>query len=147
METIRINKIDLGELERIHLLCDEDFIPKLSLRVNIKEYCKKIFNLSEIITIESGNNIAGLTSIYTNDMVGHQAYISSMCILKEFRGMGFSRTLMNESIKLAIKKKMRFIRLEVGINNVAAIKLYESFDFVIDGISTVNYYHMTKKLT
>ena len=129
MFLIKLNNINLTELIKIHQLCDKDFVPKLSSRVNIEDYCKKLFNNANFVTINSDEKIIGLVAIYTNNFQTKEAYISSVCLLKEYRGKGLSKVLISETIKYTVSLGMEIIRLEVGIENETAKKLYESFNF------------------
>lgn len=129
MFLIKLNNINLIELIKIHQLCDNDFVPKLSSRVNIDDYCKKLFNNANFVTINSDEKVIGLVAIYTNNFQTKEAYISSVCLLKEYRGKGLSKVLISETIKYTASLGMEIIRLEVGIENETARKLYESFNF------------------
>lgn len=129
MEHIKVDNINLEELTRIHLLCDKDFIPALSSRVDIKDYCVKLRNRANLITLNQGTEIIGLVAVYTNDQQKRIAYISSVCILKQYREKGFSKVLLKETIKYSSSIGMQRIHLEVGINNIPAIRLYESLGF------------------
>ena len=47
---IEVNRINLSELIELHTLCDKDFIPPLSDRVDIRSYCEKLVINAELIT-------------------------------------------------------------------------------------------------
>ncbi len=127
--TIKNDSITLDELISIHIKCDDDFIPKLSSRVNIVEYCNKLFKKSKIISLHKGEMVVGILAIYCNDTFAKEAYISSICLLKDFRGLGYSSILMEKAIKIAKEKNFKFIKLEVGKNNEPAINLYKKFGY------------------
>lgn len=125
-----INKINLNELIEIHLLCDKDFVPALSSRVSIPDYCKKLHTHADIISLIHKNKTIGLVAVYANNKKERTAYISSVCMLKEFRGKGYSRLLLENAIVYVKLKELNYIHLEVGLENVPAISLYESLGFI-----------------
>lgn len=128
--SVLINKINLNELIEIHLLCDEDFVPALSSRVSIPEYCKKLHAHADIISLMHNKKTIGLVAVYANNQQERTAYISSVCMIKEFRGKGYSRLLLESTIEYVKLKELKFIHLEVGLENLPAISLYESFGFI-----------------
>lgn len=130
MINISINKTTFQELLEIHKQCDQDFNPPLSTRVDVFSYCEKLFDNAQIIGAYNYNQLVGIVCIYTNDQE-KIAYISSVCIYKEFRGMKISELLMGGAIDLARESFMDTIKLEVGINNNVAISLYKKFGFSI----------------
>lgn len=126
---IKQNSISLDELLVIHYLCDEDFIPKLSSRVNIGNYCNKLLSKADIISLHLNEKLVGVLAIYLNDFINKVAFISSVCILKEYRGLGFSKILLEKAFDISKEKKFLKIKLEVGKNNLPAITLYKNFGF------------------
>ncbi len=128
---IEINKASREQIENILRLCDEDFIPKLSSRVNISDYALKLLKHAEIISLLNGEGIFGMIAIYCNDFEKKIGYISSFCLLRKYRGKGIAQKLLRESILYSKRKGMKKIRLEVNPKNLPAINLYKQFDFYI----------------
>ena len=54
-------------------------------------------------------------------------------IHKEYRGKGFGKELMRKALENAKEKGLERIELEVYTTNTAAIHLYESFGFEVEG--------------
>ena len=119
----------LHEIVRIHEICDFDFDPSLSSRVDIKEYCQKLFDNANFVTGRLNNQLVGLLAIYCNDLIKFTAYISSICVMPNVRGNKLGNDLLYESLNLAKRSGMDRIRLEVGQRNYSAISLYEKYDF------------------
>lgn len=138
-ESIKINRISLEELIGIHISCDNDFVPPLSQRVKISEYCKKLFSKAEIISFHRDGELQGVVAMYCNDNMGHTAYISSICVHPEARGRKAGGKLLDYSIGLAQEKGMGKVRLEVGRANKSALALYASRGFIVasEGIDTL----------
>lgn len=110
--------------------CDADFVPRLSDRVEIAEYAKKIAGKAMRFEAWSGNELVGLVAAYCNDREKRIAYITSVSVLREWTGKGIAASLMQQCIEHAKTSGMRQISLEVAGNNAPAIKLYEKSGFV-----------------
>ena len=119
----------LNELVKVHEVCDSDFDPPLSSRVEIKEYSRKLCENANFVTAKSEGNLAGIVAIYCNDYKSFTAYISSICVLPAYRGNKLGKDLLSGAIEVAKKTNMVKIRLEVGKKNFPAISLYERFNF------------------
>lgn len=109
--------------------CNNNFIPPLEERVNIREYSQKIFE--NAVTFEAWKNkvLVGLLAAYFNDETKLTGYITNVSILMEFTGIGISSKLMMSAIDYAKQQHFKEIKLEVQIKNFAAIRLYEKFGF------------------
>lgn len=126
---ISVNKVQINDLIQIHYECDDDFEPKLSSRVDIRQYCQKLISNAVIVAIRNKKDVIGILAIYCNDTTNKTAYISSVCVSKKFRGKGYSKILLDKAIELSSLKGFKRIKLEVGKNNIAAISLYNKFGF------------------
>ena len=131
MIKVEINKLILDELIKIHMICDKDFDPILSTRVVIEDYCQKLYVSSIVFSAYWNINLAGILAMYCNDEINNTGYISSVCIYKEYRGLKIGKSLMESAIKYAQAEGMLKIKLEVGIKNLSAIKLYRKYGFII----------------
>jgi len=131
-ETIEfgLNKASTAEIAEHLLLCDADFMPPLSGRVEIKDYARKIASKATRFEAWSGDKLVGLIAAYCNDKEKRIAYITSVSVLREWMGKGVSARLMSQCVKYAKASGMWQISLEVASNNMPAIKLYEKSGFV-----------------
>lgn len=83
---------------------------------------------------------------YNNDLIGYinfsiiyeRVELNYIFIKKEYRNKGFGKELMKYFIEFC--NNVSNITLEVNVNNIAAIKLYESFGFEKIAIRK-NYYN------
>lgn len=83
MEAIKY-KIDKSTVEDIFLhlnTCDLDYIPKLSLKVNIDEYSQKLFQNANRFEAWNNNKLIGLLAIYFN-FEENFAFITNVSIFK-----------------------------------------------------------------
>lgn len=129
---IQVNEIKLEELYRFQVICDKDFIPPISSRVDLREYSRKLHDHSERITVTVDGNLAGLLCIYANDSQTSVSYISLVAVLKGYRRLGLGNALVEKAVSLSQRKGMSSIKLEVGKDNTAAQHLYRKFGFIVE---------------
>jgi ribosomal protein S18 acetylase RimI-like enzyme len=111
------------------LLCDADFVPPLSGRVEIRDYAQKIASKATRFEAWSGDTLAGLVAVYCNDQA-RSAFITSVSVLREWTGKGIAAKLMKQCIEHSKASGMRQISLEVAGDNAPAIRLYGARGFV-----------------
>ena len=68
-----------------------------------------------------------------------EAHITNVVVKKEYRGKGIGAFMMSRLIDDARLVGLKRMTLEVQTDNISAIKMYESFGFVTEGIRK-NYY-------
>ncbi len=80
-------------------------------------------------------------------------YISNVAVYPEFRGVGIGNKLMLNAEKEARSRGLRYISLDVEVENENAINLYKKFGYEITGkIKTLSlskefkFYRMVKRL-
>ena len=135
------------ELEIVgHLTkCDAHYRPKLSERVDLPEYGKKLFLRSQRFEIWDGPALAGLAAVYFGDVENRCGYISNISVLPEYTGRGIGLQLMRSVEQFAADKGFEELRLETGNDNVAALRLYEKRCFkVLEETSRM--VHLRKRL-
>ena len=108
--------------------CDESFFGGLKREVNIDEYTQKLLTNAIRLEVWEAGALIGLLAMYVN--AGTSAYITNVSIATEFKGRKIASLLMDHSISYAREKKIKTIRLEVKINNIPAITLYEKYNFI-----------------
>lgn len=112
-------------------LCSIDniIIPKLSARVNIKDYSKKLsINAENLFVINDDTDVASC-SIYTNT---RSAYISSIAVKREYHLNGVG-SVMLEEVCSHVRHRCDLIYLEVNVDNSNAIKFYKKNGFISVG--------------
>lgn len=90
-----------------------------------------------IYLAEMDGKIIGKTNIHVLD---DEAGIYGLGIVPEFRGKGFGRDLLLESIKKCFDAGAAQVMLQVEVENIKALGLYESVGFKTT--STMDYYEM-----
>ncbi len=108
-----IYKIETATSEEIraHLLkCNDDFFPRLSERVNIDEYAKKISEKSVTFEAWSGYFLVGLIAAYFNDDEHKVGFISNVSLVKDYVGIGIASELMKQCIHYAKRHNFEEIK-------------------------------------
>lgn len=126
------NKASEAEIIQHLQLCDMNFFPPLSERVEIIDYARKIADKATRFEVWSDSLLVGLVAAYCNDKKSSIAYITSVSILKEWMGQGLAARLLQQCITYVKGIGIQKIRLEVASDNVRAITLYEKNGFLVD---------------
>jgi ribosomal protein S18 acetylase RimI-like enzyme len=111
-------------------LCDQEFVPPLSDRLNLGEYAEKIACLATTCEAWSGGSLVGLVAGYCNDSNQRAAYITNVSVLRKWMGGGIAEKLVSDFIAHAREFELHEVVLEVACTNTAAIKLYKKVGFV-----------------
>ena len=130
-ETIQY-KIKTADFNNVftHLVkCNDNFIPKLTDKVDIAAYSKKIAENSVTFEAWLKDELIGLIAAYFNDSKNHVGFITNVSTVKEYSGKGIASRLMKSCIKYAGEHQFNEIALEVFNKNVGAIQLYKKFGF------------------
>ena len=110
-------------------LCNHDFIPVLSDRVDISAYASKITVKAERFEAWSGEFLVGLVAAYCNNFQDRAAYITSVSVLKNWQGSGIASELVNRCITYIKSQKFERIDLELNTESKQALCLYEKKGF------------------
>jgi len=126
-----LNRASSGQVEKHLLTCDADFLPRLSDRVDILTYSEKI--VSKAVTFEAwaDDTLIGLVAMYCDNEESRVAYITNVSVFKIWSGKGIAAHLMALCLERARLLNMDRIALDVGSDNIFAIKLYEKNGFTI----------------
>ena len=130
-----LNKATKAEITNHLLLCDTDFIPQLSERVEISNYANKIVDSAMRFEAWVDGALIGLVAVYCNDYEHLTAYITTVSVLKVWQGRGVASQLMQQCIKTVTLLGFKNIELEVDSFNKGAIRVYEKMNFMINRTS------------
>ncbi len=125
----KVKTADFGNVFSHLVKCNEEFVPRLTDKVDINTYSKKIVENS--ITFEAWVNdeLAGLIAAYFNNTKDRIGYITNVSTLKIYGGKGIGSQLMEMCFTYAAEHQFIEIALEVFNKNTAAIQLYKKFEF------------------
>lgn len=132
---MQIEKMSKKHIDEVYLISVEEFKENSwSKNLFIKEIEDNKFKISFVILINK--IVAGFINLSFND---EEMTILNIATKKEFKRMGIATALIKKSVDIAKQKNLAQIFLEVEIDNMPAIKLYEKFGFEILKIRK-NYY-------
>lgn len=118
---------DHKRLEKLLEELDEIIIPKLSDRVKISAYAKKLSAYAELFYVCEEEIDIGNCAIYLND--GETGYISSIAIKKEWQNRGIGKQLWTNVLEYTTSKKIKKVELNVSKTNKSAMAFYKSLNF------------------
>lgn len=108
---------------------DALFAPPLSRRVDIGRYAEKLARHAVNLFAVDGALDRGHAAIYVNDALGRAAFLSSICVLPEYRSDGVAALLLQACLEQARRHGMGEVRLEVARDNARAIAFYRRHGF------------------
>lgn len=132
-----LNKTSEAKIAELLRLCNFDFVPPLSERVEISDYAHKIAHKALRFEAWSGEVLVGLVAAYCNDQQNRIAYITSVSVRREWTGKGIAGQLMTRCIEHAKASGMWQISLEVASGNASAIRLYEKNGFIAGNVNSL----------
>ena len=110
--------------------CNDNFIPPLNGKVNLKDYAKKLFEKSVTFEAWADGSLKGLIASYFNSTENNIGYITNVSVTRDYQGKGIASALMNSCVKYAQEYKFNEIILEVHKDNKDAILLYKKHGFI-----------------
>ena len=110
--------------------CNDNFIPPLSLKVNLDEYSRKIFDKAVTFEAWDDRRLVGLVAAYLNDVETGTGFVTSVSVVKDFTGQGIASRLMVACIEYAKQRQFKQLKLEVNQRTESAIKIYQKLGFV-----------------
>ena len=129
---------------------NSSFNPKLSDKVDLIVYSKKIYKYANIIFAKLEDIDIGMVAFYIN----HETkigFITLIGVLPEYQGRGIGKILLYQTLDCALKNNIDSIELEVSCFNTSAISFYKKNGFLISTslkhTNNDNSLYMSKKLS
>jgi ribosomal protein S18 acetylase RimI-like enzyme len=139
---VRLNTSDAATIE-LHLRqCDERFNPRLSSRVDLGNYAKKLALFSDRFEAWQEGRLVGLIAAYLNNSESRRGFISSVSICSDFEGRGLASELMQKCIQLARDKGRNMLELEVSEIDKSNQAFYRKHRFGLSGKGTSGFLRM-----
>ncbi len=110
--------------------CDANFSPRLSVKVEIGEYSRKISAKARTFEAWFGGALVGLVAAYLNDRGTRSGFVTNVSVAKAFMGRGIAAALLNRCLDRSRQEGMEAIGLEVSMESREAIRLYEKLGFL-----------------
>ncbi len=99
------------------------------LKVGIEKFIRQ----GNVISIIDRNHIIAFLMLYCNNYDSLEAYICNVFVLDEFRGLGLSKKVLEEAIRICESNHFKTIKLHVAEDNFTAISLYKKYGFAPNG--------------
>lgn len=123
------NENDIIKLTNFIYEIDDIFYVPLSTKVDINDYVEKIYNNGIALIIKIEDKIIATLLGYCNDQKNKLAYISTIGVKKEYRGLGIGTELIGYFTNVSIKNGMSFLSLHTHEKNIKAINFYKKNGF------------------
>ena len=108
--------------------CDQRFVPRLSERLDVGQYCKKIRSKAHTFEAWNGVSLVGLVAAYV-DASRRSCFITNVSVLAAFAGKGVASKLLSHCLEQARTGQIKTVSLEVSEEAQAAGQLYARHGF------------------
>jgi len=128
MRFLEIKASDKKKIEQIIKIEKEAF----GLNGGINEWIlKPIIRYGKVFVLVIENEVIGIAE-YIRGFGGDEVFLYGFSIKKKYRKCGYGKKLLEDSIKVFRKNKIKKIGLTVSLENIEAIKLYEKIGFKME---------------
>lgn len=124
------------KLEDIALVHEIDVLsftlpwPEKSFRFELTENPSTLALVAEVVSADTNTLVIGMSIVW---LVIDEAHIATIAIHPEFRGFGYGKKLLAETLRQSIQRGAIMATLEVRENNLLAQQMYTKFGFMIVG--------------
>lgn len=126
--------------------CDKRFSPRLSDRVEIGNYARKLASLADRFEAWNDSHLVGMVAAYLNNADTRLGFVSNVTVCSEFEGVGLASELMCKCFQLARDKGCRALELEVGESDQRTQEFYFKHGFKLTGKDRSGFLRMNKDL-
>lgn len=124
-----INKSKSSDIIEHLKKCSTDFIPSLETYVDIESYAIKLEKFAYRLEAWAEEELISLVACYLNNEETKDGFISNVSTLKSYQGKGIAKSMLECLIKIATKKKIKTLSLEVYKYNNKVIGFYTDIGF------------------
>lgn len=128
MENIKIEKMQLEDIDDILKVCEDSFVIPWSRKSFEDEFNNM---LATYLVAKDGDKVVGFIGLW---FVMDECHITNIAVSKEYRNKHIATELVEEMFKLCKEHEIAYVLLEVRSSNVAAKELYKKFGFKEDCI-------------
>ena len=123
---IVLKQLKVAEIEDFFVSVDNELFEKLTDRLNVREYSKKLYEHALHFSAYKGEELVGLSPCYFNNDSGGIVYISALVVKNVYRGNGLKQKLFDSIKKHA--KAQNFTEMVVSFHceNQVSVNFYES---------------------
>jgi ribosomal protein S18 acetylase RimI-like enzyme len=121
----KLNSANPSDISTHLKVCDNQFVPVLSSRINIHEYSSKLFDKAVTFEAWYQNELVGLIAVYFSNVESGEAFISNVSVVDRFNGQGIAKRMLENCILYAQQNNFNSLILEVNKLNLVAINFYQ----------------------
>jgi ribosomal protein S18 acetylase RimI-like enzyme len=144
---ITLNKSGAASVESHLRECDERFSPRLSARVDLADYARKLASLADRLEAWDEGRLVGLVAAYLNNPETRQGFVSSVSVCLAAEGKGVASELMRKCVQLAREEGCESLGLEVGEGDQRTQAFYLKHGFALLGKGRSGFLRMELNLT
>ncbi len=130
-----IKQLSIADVSQFLQAHDNDYFEKLSDRVDINEYSKKVVENATHFTVSDNKQLLGFSPCYFNNIKDKTAYISSLTIKQGFRGKRLGSELIKKVMQHAKENNFIAVMVKIHYLNDCCHQFYQKngfSDFVQD---------------
>ncbi|PWB50223.1 MAG: ribosomal-protein-alanine N-acetyltransferase [Anaerolineales bacterium] len=123
----------LADIPQVHAIDALSFSlpwPENSYRFELTENPSTLALIAELTTPNDAQTIIGMSVTW---LIIDEAHIATIAIHPEYRGHGYGKQLLRETLRQSIQRGAVLAALEVRENNLIAQQMYLEFGFEIVG--------------
>lgn len=125
MDNTLIRRMTIDDVPQVHAIEQATFPLPWSLADFTYEMTSN--PVARYLVAEQNGVILGFAGAH---IILDEGHITNVAVIKEARGHGLGRLLMDALMQLAANLGARYLTLEVRASNAAALALYQSFGFI-----------------
>jgi len=136
--------MNLEDIPRVHEIDIRSFSlpwPEKSYYFELTENPSTLALVTELIPEGAEPVIIGMSIVW---IIIDEAHIATIAIHPDFRGYGYGKSLLAETLRQSIQRGVKIATLEVRKSNLVAQALYRSFGFMIHDLRS-HYYRDTNE--
>jgi len=136
---LRFRLMRLEDIPRVHEIDLLSFSlpwPEKSFTYELTQNPSALCLVAELIPPEAESVIIGMSVVW---IIVDEAHIATIAIHPEFRGRGFGKSLLAETLRQSIKRGALLATLEVRRGNLVAQQMYRKYGFKIAGMRAQYY--------
>jgi ribosomal-protein-alanine N-acetyltransferase len=140
IQALKFRPMKLEDIPQVHEIDVLSFAlpwPEKSYLFELTENPTTLALVAESIQRDSEAVVIGMAVVW---IIIDEAHIATIAIHPDFRGYGFGKKLLAETLRQSIQRGALDATLEVRENNLLAQQMYTKFGFTIVG-QRLHYYH------
>jgi ribosomal-protein-alanine N-acetyltransferase len=125
--------MNVDDILRVHEIDQLSFTlpwPENSYRFELTQNPSTLALVVENVPQDSAALVIGMSIVW---IISGEAHIATIAIHPEYRGLGYGKSLLAETLRQSIQHGVILATLEVRASNLNAQNMYRSFGFIVVG--------------